>query len=206
MDIQNLLSFLAAAFALIIMPGPDNIYVLSESLQKGSRNGILISAGLASGVLIHTLLAATGLALVLKKSELAFELIQYVGAAYLLYLAYKAAAEKPLPLAKSSAGQGLHSAISLWKRGLTMNVLNPKVTLFFLAFLPQFVQIEGWQPFYQFGLLGILFMVFSFLAFSLVALLAGRFSQFIDKPLFWSATKWFKVVILLVLAVAIILS
>lgn len=207
MDIQNLSSFFTAALLLILMPGPDNLFVVSESLQKGSRNGVLISAGLASGVLIHTLLAASGLALLLKQSDLAFAVVQYTGAAYLLYLAFQAAREKPMRISTDdSLAPQRQSAVSLWQTGIMMNVLNPKVTLFFLAFLPQFVSEGAWSPFYQLGALGLVFMVLSFLVFALMAALAGRFSVLLGSRGFWQFTKWFKVILLVVLALAVILS
>ena len=88
MQIELILSFLLASVLLTFMPGPDNIFVLTESITKGQKNGIAISIGLCSGVLIHTLAAATGLSIVIQKSALAFSIIKYLGAAYLFYLAY----------------------------------------------------------------------------------------------------------------------
>jgi len=98
MELGLILSFLGASIILSLMPGPDNIFVLTESLTKGHRNGIAISLGLGFGVLVHTIAAATGLSIIIQKSAIAFCIIKYLGALYLFYLAYQAYKEKKLTL------------------------------------------------------------------------------------------------------------
>src|SRR5690554_2953525 len=192
MEIQLYLSFCLAAFLMALMPGPDNLYVVTESLAKGKRNGLWIAFGLNSGVLVHTIAVASGLSLALKKSDEVFLAITYLGVAYLLYLAYQAAKEKPMNLAEASSSKK-DKATKLYRIGLLMNLLNPKVSLFFIAFLPQFVREEtNWSVFHQFVLLGITFASFAFLAHQL-----RRLTQ---KPAFWKATKWIKVIVLLFMA------
>ncbi len=138
MEIGLILSFLGASVVLSLMPGPDNIFVLTESLTKGQRNGIAISFGLGLGVLIHTLAAATGLSIIVQKSAIAFSVIKYLGAIYLLYLAFRAFKEKKAELNfKSENNEKPKTLPYLVKKGFLMNVLNPKVSLFFIAFLPQ---------------------------------------------------------------------
>ena len=181
------------------MPGPDNIFVLTESIAKGAKNGILIAFGLNSGVLIHTLAAATGVSLILKQSELAFAIIQYAGAAYLLYLAFLAAKEKVEPFktqVNSSKG-----AIKLVRTGFIMNILNPKVSLFFIAFLPQFVQPERGSVSVQMITMGSAFMVIGFLTFSSFALLAHQLRKPLGSLKVLSVIKWTKVSVLVGLAV-----
>ncbi|MBL4708417.1 MAG: LysE family translocator [Flavobacteriales bacterium] len=147
MEISLYLSFCLAAFLLALMPGPDNIFVLTESIAKGAKNGVLISLGLNLGVLVHTLAAATGISLILKQSELAFAIVQYAGGAYLLYLAYLAAKEKVEQFeSKESTVKGNFKLI---RTGFIMNIMNPKVSLFFIAFLPQFVRPEQGSVVFQ---------------------------------------------------------
>lgn len=200
METQLYLSFSLAAFLMALMPGPDNLYVVTESLAKGKRNGLWIAFGLNSGVLIHTLAVASGLSLALKKSEEVFLVITYLGVAYLLYLAYQASREKPMNLEEASSSPK-DKAIKLYRTGLLMNLLNPKVSLFFIAFLPQFVR-EGadWSVFNQFVLLGITFMLIGFITFASFAVLAHQLRALIKKPAFWKATKWIKVMVLLFMA------
>ncbi len=180
------------------MPGPDNIFVLTESIAKGAKNGILIAFGLNSGVLVHTLAAATGVSLILQQSELAFSIIQYAGAAYLLYLAYLSAKEKVEQFeVKESKSIG---AFKLFRTGFIMNVLNPKVSLFFIAFLPQFVRPEQGNVTVQMVLMGAAFMVIGFITFSSFALLAHQMRKPLSilKVLVW--IKWLKVSVLVGLA------
>lgn len=184
---------------MALMPGPDNIFVLTESIAKGAKNGILIAFGLNSGVLIHTLAAATGVSLILKQSELAFAIIQYAGAVYLLYLAFLAAKEKVKPFktqVNSSKG-----AIKLVRTGFIMNILNPKVSLFFIAFLPQFVQPERGNVSVQMITMGSAFMVIGFLTFSSFALLAHQLRKPLGSLKVLSVIKWAKVSVLVGLAV-----
>lgn len=98
MEFELLLSFLTASILLSIMPGPDNIFVLTESITKGKKNGILIALGLSLGVLVHTLAAATGLSIIIQKSALAFSIIKYIGAIYLFYLAFMALKDKKVEM------------------------------------------------------------------------------------------------------------
>jgi len=207
MELQQILSFLAASAFLTIMPGPDNIFVLTESLTKGQRNGICISIGLVSGVLVHTLAAATGLSLILQQSEVAFQTVKYFGAAYLFYMAYGALEEKRIPF--EAATETDAAPFHFWplvRKGFFMNVLNPKVSLFFIAFLPQFVSKVGFSATTQMIILGGLFMLQGLVIFSLISVLAGKLSPYLNNDRFWLVTKWAKIVVLAVLGVFLLLS
>lgn len=204
MIFSQLAGFTLASLALALMPGPDNIYVLTESLSKGWRQGVLITTGLISGVLVHTTLVATGASLILFAYPWFYDLVKYLGALYLLWLAYGAFRESPIPL-PSGVGEKI-GGLKLISKGFTMNVLNPKVTLFFMVLLPQFVHEAGWPPFYQMLVLGGIFMGVSFLVFSSVAWLAGRLNNMISRPWFWRTTKAIKVLVLVILAITLALS
>jgi threonine/homoserine/homoserine lactone efflux protein len=207
MSIELLVSFLSASVILTIMPGPDNIFVLTESLTNGRKTGMAISLGLASGVLIHTLAAATGISIIIQQSAMAFSVIKYLGAAYLFYLAIMAIKDK-----KSSVELEANTSInekSFWqlmRKGFFMNILNPKVALFFLAFLPQFVSLNGIKVEYQMVVLGLIFMVQTIIIFSLIAVLTGKLAEILNSPRFWKITKWSKVSVLSILGLALILS
>lgn len=185
------------------MPGPDNLFVLAQSLTRGSKTGIAISLGLVLGVIVHTSLAATGLTIILKQSELAFNAIKYVGAAYLFYLAYQASKEAPLSLESNDLSNSF-GAFQWIRKGFFMNVLNPKVSLFFIAFLPQFIDPKGMSTTYQLYFMGLLFMVQAFVIFSLIAVLAGRLTSLLNSRKFWQITKLVKVVVLAILGLFLI--
>ncbi|QNR24998.1 LysE family translocator [Croceimicrobium hydrocarbonivorans] len=199
-------TFLSAAIALTFMPGPDNIFVLTESLSRGSRRGISLSAGLASGVLVHTLLAASGLALLLLEFPQISVALRLAGTLYLVYLAYGAWREEPqaIHLEKSKGTSLIPGFWSSWAKGFLMNVLNPKVTLFFLALLPQFVDSDApWPAFQQMSFMGLSFMLQAFLIFSLMAILAGQFKRYLAKAAFGHFMKWLQVVVLLLIALGL---
>lgn len=203
MELTTWLSFCFASFLLALMPGPDNIFVLTESIAKGAKNGILIALGLNAGVLVHTLAAATGISLILKQSEFAFKLIQYAGAAYLIYLAIGAAKGKVSQFtAEESEVKG---NFKLFRTGFIMNVLNPKVSLFFIAFLPQFVREEQGSVVWQMCIMGISFMVIGFVTFSSFALLAHQLRKPLSSLKFLSGVKWAKVIVLLGLAIVLLI-
>ena len=200
MEIGVFLSFCLASFLMALSPGPDNIYVLTESLAKGARNGLWIAFGLNSGVVVHTLLAATGLSLILKQSELAFSVVSYLGAAYLLYLAYQASREDLSFETESGKAEKNTSALKLYRTGVFMNLLNPKVSLFFIAFLPQFLGKGSLPLFWQACILGLSFLVIGFATFGSLALLAHQLRSYFLNPRFVKGMKWMKVTVLLVLA------
>lgn len=168
---SNLLVFIGASAALAIAPGPDNIFVLTQSAIKGKVAGLVVTLGLCTGLLVHTTLVAFGVAAVFAASALAFRLLKFAGAAYLLYLAWGAFR------AGSSAIKGEDVSLSLrryYLRGIVMNVTNPKVSIFFLAFLPQFARPEAGNLPLQLVTLGLVFILVAFVVFGLISLLAGQ--------------------------------
>jgi len=203
MDIELLISFLLASITLSLMPGPDNVFVLTESITKGKRNGIIISAGLASGIIIHTIIIATGLSILVQKSPSIFTGIKIFGAIYLLYLAYLTYKEETTTVNISNKNNNeeiKEKWFPLYKKGFIMNVLNPKVTLFFIAFLPQFVSKGGFTFSLQIIILGIIFMLQAFLVFSSIAIVAEKLRQYLNSSVFWEKVKWVKMAILILLA------
>lgn len=206
MQIELIFSFLLASVLLTFMPGPDNIFVLTESITKGQKNGIAISIGLCLGVLIHTLAAATGLSIVIQKSALAFSIIKYLGAAYLFYLAYQSTKEEPMEVSFGKKVKEEFKVIPLIRKGFLMNVLNPKVSLFFIAFLPQFISKDGLNITYQMIILGLIFMVQALVIFSLISILASRLTGYVNNARFWKITKWSKVSVLSILGLTLALS
>lgn len=201
-----LFSFIGASLVLIFMPGPDNIFVLTESLTKGRKNGLAVSCGLASGIIVHTLAAATGLSIIIQKSALAFSVVKYIGAAYLIYLAYKSAKEGKPAIHFETGNAAIFSFFKLYRKGFLMNVLNPKVALFFIAFFPQFVSPRGFNSIWQMIILGSVFMILTLLVFGLIAVLSGQLSRYLNSPKFWRITKWSKVTVLSVLGITLALS
>lgn len=200
MELSLILGFIAATLALALMPGPDNIYVLTESISKGWRQGVSITSGLISGCLIHTTLVATGLSVFVFNYPSVYNILKFAGAAYLLYMAYGAYKEQPMAL-NLGGKQARDSFWPLFRKGFIMNVLNPKVTLFFIVLLPQFVSNNGFSPMWQMMILGLIFMAISFPVFASVAMLAGKAASLVNKPIFWEITKWIKVLVLVGLAV-----
>lgn len=207
MEIGLTLSFLSASILLTLMPGPDNIFVLTESITKGKKNGIAVSMGLASGVLIHTLAAATGLSIIIHQSAMAFTVIKYVGAIYLFFLAFKAIKEKKADVVLNDKRNDEKYKISaLIKKGFLMNILNPKVALFFIAFLPQFITPKGINITLQMVVLGLIFAIQAFIIFYIISSLAGKLTKYVTNDKFWNITKWSKVGVLSCLGLALIFS
>ncbi|NNL83200.1 MAG: LysE family translocator, partial [Winogradskyella sp.] len=141
MNIEILISFVFATAALAISPGPDNIYVLTQSVTNGKKFGLATTAGLITGCIIHTTLLAFGVSALIKENESIFLIIKILGAAYLLYLAYQVY-KLDAKIQFSAEGVPQKSLKALFVQGFIMNVLNPKVTLFFLALFPGFLFSE----------------------------------------------------------------
>lgn len=205
MDINLIIQFATAAFLLALLPGPDNIFVLTESLSKGWKNGIAITSGLISGVLVHITLAATGISVLMYQSDVIFQMVKYFGAGYLFYLAYLSFKEAPIQL-KSNNTTTEFDFLKLMKTGFFMNVLNPKVSLFFIAFLPQFITRDGTRIIIQMVVLGVIFMAIGFITFSSIAILAGRLNSYLSSPRFWTITKWIKVIVMAGLGVFLLIG
>ncbi len=201
--IETLISFSIATIALAIAPGPDNIYVLTQSLVNGTKSGIATTAGLISGCIVHTTLLAFGISALITASENIFYGIKVLGACYLLYLAYKVyTADETITLSENAPKK---SYLELYKTGFIMNLVNPKVMIFFLAFFPGFLWNDEGNTVSQFYILGITFMIISFLVFSGIALLAGRISEFLMKRKgVGSFLKWLQIVVFIGIAIYII--
>lgn len=206
MDLINFSSFLIASFIIILMPGTDNIFVLTESLSKGYRNGIALSVGLATGVLIHTLLAATGVSLIIKHSFFLFQMIKVVGALYMFYIAISSLREKHIHTVNNENDNNDFDFLKIAQKGFIMNVLNPKVALFFIAFIPQFVSISSIRPIYQMTLFGVIFMIQTLIIFSLIALISSKLARFLNRPRVWKYTKYSKALILFSIALYLLFS
>ncbi|MEX0314147.1 MAG: LysE family translocator [Allomuricauda sp.] len=205
MNYEILIAFTMASAALAIAPGPDNIFVLGQSISNGARSGLATVAGLVSGCLVHTTLLAFGISEVIKRSDALFWAIKLFGAAYLLYLAvmvYKSDSKISLDENTSPKGMG-----KLFWKGFTMNVLNPKVTIFFLAFFPGFLFSNELHTVVQFYVLGLLFMLIAFIIFGAIAVLAGTISHYLSRnPRTGFYLKWLQIVVFVGIAIYLLLS
>lgn len=172
----TLLVFLAATVALNLSPGPDMLYVISRTLEQGKRAGIVSALGIGAGTLVHTFVTAVGLSAVLLSVPMAFEIIRYAGASYLIYLGLRILTNLREQRAASIATpQSDHANLkSVFRQGVTTNVLNPKVALFFLAFLPQFVSSSKGLVAVQIALLGLIFDASGTTWNIIIAALAGH--------------------------------
>lgn len=179
MEWASLLSFLGVAVLLTLMPGPDNLYVLTQSIARGKKAGIITTLGLCTGLFAHISAAALGISAIVYQSAVAFAVVKYAGAAYLLYLAYKAFRQKQSALALGTADELAYA--SLYKKGIFMSMLNPKVSLFFLALLPQFVNEASGYASLQMIALGLVFMLQAIVIFTLISIFADVLRRFIFK-------------------------
>ena len=206
MDYEILLGFVLATAALAISPGPDNIFVLTLSMANGKKYGLAVVAGLMTGCLVHTTLLAFGVSEVIKRSETLFWIIKLFGAAYLMYLAFMVFREgSGIELSQGNTTE--LRLTGLFKKGFWMNVLNPKVTIFFLAFFPAFLFSDSLNPVIQFYTLGFLFIMVSALIFGGMALMAGSISKYISKtPKVSVFFKWLQIVVFVGIAVYLLVG
>lgn len=206
LNYEILFAFMGATAVLAISPGPDNIYVLTQSLSNGKKYGLATVAGLISGCLVHTTLLAFGVSAIVKQNQNLFFFIKLFGAVYLLYLAYQVF-RSDANLRVSVDGVPKKGLGLLFRQGFIMNVLNPKVTIFFLAFFPGFLFSTTMSTVIQFYILGFLFMLVSAIIFSLIAILSGLISEYItrnSKVGFF--LKWLQIIVFLGIAAYLLLS
>lgn len=168
---DTLVAFVMASVVLSVAPGPDNLFVLIQSATQGRKAGALVTLGLCTGLLVHTTLVVVGVAGALRAMPGVFEGVKLVGVVYLGYLALQAYRATPTLM---TTGEPLKlSGGVLYTRGIVMNVTNPKVAIFFLAFLPQFTHVEAGPIALQLGVLGGVFIVVALSCFLLIAYLSG---------------------------------
>lgn len=203
--LETLISFVFATATLAISPGPDNIFVLTQSIVNGKKYGLATVAGLMTGCIIHTTLVAFGVSEIIKQNPNLFFIIKLFGAGYLLYLAYQVY-KSDAKIAFSTENVQKKSTLQLFKTGFWMNVLNPKVTIFFLAFFPQFLFSDSLSNVLQFYVLGGLFILTSFLIFSSIAILAGKISDYIKQHTKVGVyLKWAQIIVFVGIALLILL-
>lgn len=206
MNPSGLITFFGASVLLALAPGPDNIFVLAQSIVQGSRAGIIIAFGLCSGLIFHTLIVTLGVATLFQTSPVAFTALKLIGGAYLLYLGWMSIRSAKAATVISGGQQHIPFK-KLYVRGIIMNVTNPKVSLFFLAFLPQFVDASRGMVGAQMALLGFVFIIATILVFSSIALAAGLIGSYLSKSAkAMSVINYAAGVIFIALAAKLVLS
>lgn len=206
MNFELLFSFVIATSALACSPGPDNIYVLMQSITNGKQYGLATVAGLITGCIVHTTLVAFGVSAIIKENDKLYFAIKLFGGLYLFYLAYKVF-KSNTSITLSNTNIPKKSLKQLFKQGFIMNVLNPKVSIFFLAFFPGFLFSNTLSTVIQFYVLGLLFMAVSLIIFSTIAILAGTISDYIKQnESIGIFLKWLQIIVFVGIAFFILLS
>lgn len=202
--LEQIIPFLTASILLTLSPGPDIIYVLVQGMTNGRSHGIVTALGLVTGIIIHTSLVAFGVSAIIQESDSIFFAIKVFGAAYLFYLAYKVFRSDGSIEVNSQADRK-RTYLSLFRQGFLMNVLNPKVAIFFLAFFPGFLWEPEGNTLFQFYVLGFLFMLQALLIFSAVATLSGKISSYLSKhPSSGMILKWVQILVFLGIGIFIL--
>ncbi len=176
---EVILTFLSASTLLGLAPGPDNIFVMTQSTVHGKLAGIIVTLGLCTGLIIHSTAVALGASVIFQTSAVAFFTLKLIGVGYLIYLAWKSFSKSNEKLPTTPIGMA--NKWQLYCRGVIMNIANPKVSIFFMAFLPQFTDPSQGSITIQLLFLGGLFIVSTILIFGLITLLAGTFGQWLGS-------------------------
>lgn len=174
-NLNTIIMFISASTILGFSPGPDNIFVLSQAMLHGKNAGLQITLGLCTGLIFHTTIVAIGIAAIFKTSFTLFNILKIAGSVYLLYLSWLTI-RASLNKIKINNTNKL-TPVQLYKRGIIMNITNPKVSIFFIAFLPQFTDPMRGRITLQLISLGIIFIIVSLIVFSIISLLAGIISE-----------------------------
>ena len=179
LPLETLAPFFAASVLLCLAPGPDNIFVLTQSALRGRSTGLAVMLGLCTGLVGHSTAVALGVAVVFQTSALAFSMLKFIGAGYLVYLAWQAFRAPATPI-EASGSENLRLG-KYYSRGIIMNITNPKVSIFFLAFLPQFADPLRGPISAQILMLGGVFIFATILVFGGIALLAGTLGEWLNR-------------------------
>jgi len=173
-------TFFAASVLLALAPGPDNVFVLLHSATRGRDSGLRVVLGLCAGLLVHTTALAAGLAALFAASATAFDAVKWIGALYLAWLAWQAL-RAPTGVPARTAPAASTDGWAMVRRGMIMNLSNPKVAIFFLAFLPQFADPARGPVWQQLVLLGLIFIVATLLVFGAIAWFAGSLGGWLRR-------------------------
>ncbi len=205
MESVNLFYFITSSVLLTLMPGPDIIFVITMSITQGRKSGISTALGLCTGLIFHTAVVSLGVSLLLQSSAVAFRILKYSGAAYLIYLAYLAFRER-----NETIGNGNSVSLNtkrLYFRGILMNILNPKVSIFFLAFLPQFVPQDTKNSSAVMAVLGFIFICQALIVFFSVSFLSGMLGEkLIENRRFSKSMAYLKIAVFILLGLNLILD
>jgi threonine/homoserine/homoserine lactone efflux protein len=204
-DASTLMIFMAATLALLLVPGPAVLYIIARGIDQGCLAGLASAAGIATGSLVHVVAAALGLSAILASSALAFSIVKYLGAAYLIYLGIRTLLTRPDPAAPIDRRPRTTS--ELFMQGVVVQILNPKIALFFLAFLPQFVEPTRGSVALQTLFFGGLLMVMGLCTDSLYAVISGNAGDWLKRqPAFASAQRYVAGVVFIGLGVTTAVS
>ena len=176
LGIENFMTFMVTALLFIMTPGIDTVFVLNKSIGQGRKSGIVSAMGINTGVLTHTFLSAIGLTVLIAKSGIAFMVIKYIGAFYLIYIGVKKYRDTSVLFADNCVSEVKNSSKTDFWSGFFTNSLNPKVALFFLAFFPQFITPSKLEDPIPFVLLGITFAIIGVIWYVILTLFASTFS------------------------------
>ena len=206
MNFDILISFVIATATLAISPGPDNIFVLIQSITYGKKQGMAVVFGLLSGCIIHTSFVAFGLSSLIQSNVEFLFILKLLGAGYMLYLAYRVF-KSSKTINTNAIATKRKSLTDLFKQGFIMNVINPKVSIFFMAFFPAFLFSETLNLIVQFYTLGFLFMMTSFLIFSLFVLFSSSVGSLLQSNRNSGIVlKWLQILVFLGITIFILTS
>lgn len=181
LGIENLGAFILTAIIVVITPGVDTIMVLTRSISKGKNSGLYSALGVSLGLLVHTCAATFGLSQILSKSAIAFSIVKYVGAAYLIYLGYRSFTNKDDQVEIKSVESKLTGMGQMFFTAFLSDILNPKIALFFLAFLPQFINSKEINNPVPYFLLGLIIFFITLIWCTFLALTGSNVAQHFNK-------------------------
>ena len=185
----NLILFLTASLVVILAPGPDNILVLTRGVAQGRSAALVSAAGASLGLVVHSGFAAVGLSALLAQSAVAFSVVKYVGAAYLIYLGIRALLDRDGFALRR--GEGPVALRRVFTQAVASNVLNPKIAVFFLAYLPQFADLASGGPAFQLLALGLVFALLTLAIFGAIGIFSGTLGSWLrTRPKFASGLGW----------------
>lgn len=185
-DFSYWMLFISVALLMNIIPGPDMLYLISKTISQGRKVGIATVLGLGTGALVHTLFAVMGISVIIATSALAFDILKYVGAGYLFYLGVKALFSGGIKLDGIEVEKSNQSCISAFYQAILIDVLNPKVAIFFMAFLPQFYRENSMPRMLQFLILGLIIILIGFIVETIIVFSVDKISSTLKKSSFVS--------------------